>query len=201
MASRDISENLEKDRSNTYLWRQTRNRHEIEVIRDRIMAVAGTLDRMVGGPAVRPFINPALFQSSTDRTWPGMSIGDPQSWRRSLYVFSKRSIRYPMFEAFDQPDMVSSCSQRTRSTVAPQSLLLMNNAEVLLQAKYFAQRVAVEAGPDSGAQVARAFELALGRAPTAAERAKAVEFVGTTPTGLVDLCQTLFNLNEFLYRS
>ena len=88
-----------------------------------------------------------------------------------------------------------------RSTVAPQSLLLMNNAEVLLQAKYFAQRVAVEAGPDAGAQVNRAFELALGRAPTAAERAKAVEFVGTTPTGLVDLCQTLFNLNEFLYRS
>ena len=201
MASRDITENLEKDRTNTYLWRQTRNRHEIEVIRDRIMAVAGTLDRTVGGPAVRPFINPALFQSSTDRTWPGMSIGDPQSWRRSLYVFSKRSIRYPMFEAFDQPDMVTSCSQRTRSTVAPQSLLLMNNAEVLLQAKFFAQRVQVEAKRSAEAQVALAFQLALGREPTDDEREKAVEFVETTPTGLVDLCQTLFNLNEFLYRS
>ena len=200
MASLDIPENLQKDSGNTYFWRQSRNRHEVEVIRDQIMAVAGTLNRAVGGPAVRPFIDPALFQSSTDRTWPGMAIGDPESWRRSIYVFSKRSIRYPMFEAFDQPDMVSSCSRRTRSTVAPQALLLMNNAEVLLQAKHFAQRVVVEAGHSARAQVDRAFELALSRMPSESERTKAVAFLESTPTGLVDLCQTLFNLNEFLYR-
>ena len=200
MESRDIARNLETDAENKYFWRQSRNRHEVEVIRDQIMAVAGTLDLTLGGPAVRPYIDPTLFQSSTDRTWPGMAIGDPASWRRSLYVFSKRSIRYPMFEAFDQPDMVSSCSRRTRSTVAPQALLLMNNAEVLLQAKYFAQRVATEAGPDPAAQVEHAFELALSRRPSRTERAKALEFVTGTPTGLVDLCQTIFNLNEFLYR-
>ncbi len=200
MASQDLPANLAKDRENKYFWRQSRNRHEVEVIRDQIMAVAGTLNRAVGGPPVRPYIDPTLFQSSTDRTWPGMNVGDPASWRRSLYVFSKRSIRYPMFEAFDQPDMVSSCSRRTRSTVAPQALLLMNNAEVLLQAKYFAQRVVVEAGHDPPAQVERAFELALSRKPREAEMDRALGFVANTPTGLVDLCQTLFNLNEFLYR-
>ena len=200
MASRDLPENLRKDADNKYFWRQSRNRHEVEVIRDQIMAVAGTLDRSVGGPAVRPYIDPTLFQSSTDRTWPGMAIGDPASWRRSIYVFSKRSIRYPMFEAFDQPDMVSSCSRRTRSTVAPQALLLMNNAEVLLQAKYFAQRVALEAGHDPAAQVDLAFELALSRKPNDSEKSRALAFLSGTPTGLVDLCQTLFNLNEFLYR-
>ncbi len=200
MASRDLPENLDKDSDNNYFWRQSRNRHEVEVIRDQIMAVAGTLNLTVGGPAVRPYIDPSLFQSSTDRTWPGMAIGDPESWRRSIYVFSKRSIRYPMFEAFDQPDMVSSCSRRTRSTVAPQALLLMNNAEVLVQAKHFAQRVAVEADHTPEAQVERAFELALARPPTATEKANAVAFLSSTPTGLVDLCQTLFNLNEFLYR-
>ncbi len=200
MASRDLPENLKKDAGNNFFWRQSRNRHEVEVIRDQMMTAAGTLDRKVGGPAVRPYIDPTLFQSSTDRTWPGMAIGDPGSWRRSIYVFSKRSIRYPMFEAFDQPDMVTSCSRRTRSTVAPQALLLMNNAEVLLQAKYFAQRVALEAGHDPAAQVDLAFELALTRKPSEAEKSKALAFVSGTPTGLVDLCQTLFNLNEFLYR-
>lgn len=199
-SSLDNPENLAKDGTNKYFWRQSRNRHEVETIRDQIMAVAGTLNRSLGGPAVRPFIDPSLFQSSTNRTWRGLAIGDPASWRRSVYVFSKRSIRYPMFEAFDQPDMVSSCSQRTRSTVAPQALLLMNNAEVLLQAKHFAQRVAVEAGPDPGAQIERAFELALSRKPTTSEHSRAFGFVGSTPTGLVDLSQTLFNLNEFLYR-
>lgn len=200
MASHDLLANLQRDPANQYFWRQSRNRHDAETIRDQILAVAGTLDRSTGGPAVRPYIDPTLFQSSTDRTWPGMAVGDPESWRRSVYVFSKRSIRYPMFEAFDQPDMVSSCSSRTRSTVAPQALLLMNNAEVLLQAKYFAQRVALEAGPDPEAQVERAFEVALARKPTETERTRALGFVTTTPTGLVDLCQTLFNLNEFLYR-
>ena len=200
MASLDLPGNLAKDRDNRYFWRQSRSRHEVEVIRDQMMAVAGTLNRTVGGPAVRPYIDPTLFQSSTDRTWPGLAIGDPDSWRRSLYVFSKRSIRYPMFEAFDQPDMVSSCSRRTRSTVAPQALLLMNNAEVLLQAKHFAQRVQLEAGAEPAAQVEYAFELALARKPSASETAQALPFLESTPTGLVDLCQTLFNLNEFLYR-
>ena len=76
----------------------------------------------------------------------------------------------------------------------------MNNAEVLLQAKHFAQRVVLEAGHDSRSQVRHAFELALSRPPGETEMARALEFVGSTPTGLVDLCQTLFNLNEFLYR-
>ena len=200
MASQDIPANLEKDGTNQYFWRQSRNRHEIEVIRDQLLTVAGTIDRTFGGPSVRPYIDPSLFQSSTSRTWPGNAIGDPGSWRRSLYVFAKRSIRYPLFEAFDQPDMVTSCSRRTRSTVAPQSLLLMNNADVLLLAKYFAQRVVLEAGYDPRNQVKRAFEIALSRPPRESEARSANEFLESTPTGLVDLCQTLFNLNEFLYR-
>ena len=69
MASRDLPENLARDRDNKYFWRQSRNRHEVEVIRDQIMAVAGTLDRTVGGPAVRPFIDPS--SSSPARIGPG----------------------------------------------------------------------------------------------------------------------------------
>jgi mono/diheme cytochrome c family protein len=199
MASRDIPENLKKDGNNRYFWRQSRNRLEAEAIRDQILSAAGTLNLSSGGPAIRPYIDPTLFQSSTDRTWPGKAIGDPDTWRRSLYVFSKRSIRYPMFEAFDQPDMVTSCSLRTRSTVAPQALLLMNNADVLLQAKYFAQRVMLEAGHDTEARIDHAFEIALARLPSATEKQQALEFVTSSTTGLVDLCQTLFNLNEFVY--
>jgi len=199
MASRDIPANLKKDGNNRYFWRQSRNRLEAEAIRDQILSAAGTLNLSSGGPAIRPYIDPTLFQSSTDRTWPGKAIGDPDTWRRSLYVFSKRSIRYPMFEAFDQPDMVTSCSLRTRSTVAPQALLLMNNAEVLLQAKYFAQRVMIEAGHDTEARIDHAFEIALARPPSATEKQQALEFVTSSTTGLVDLCQTLFNLNEFVY--
>ena len=131
--------------------------------------------------------------------WPGRPDRDPSTWRRSIYVFLKRSIRYPMFEAFDQPDMISSCERRNRSTVAPQALLLMNNAFINMQARFFAQRLQMEVGTDAEAQIGRAFELALARPPNAYEREKSLAFVNSDPYGLVDLCQTLFNLNEFAY--
>lgn len=198
-SSDDIAANLAIDADNRNFWRMPRQRLEAEAIRDQILAVAGTLDTTVGGPAVRPFIDPSLWQSSTDRVWGGNEVGDPNSLRRSVYVFSKRSIRYPMFEAFDQPDMASSCARRNTSTVAPQALLMMNNAEFFSQAKAFAERLEREAGSNADAQVELAFQLALSRPPSASEKARSVEFIQASNTGLVDLCQTLFNLNEFVY--
>jgi len=200
MAGDDIAANVAIDPENSLLWRMPRVRLEAEIIRDQILAVAGNLDRNLGGPCVYPHIDPKLFQSSTKRTWPGKPDDDPSTWRRSLYVYSKRSIRYPLFETFDQPNLINSCDRRNRSTIAPQALLLMNNNFVLMEAKYFAERLRREAGDTPQAQVERAYRLALGRAPTAFERAKAVEFIRSGPNGLAEFCHALFNLNEFVYR-
>ena len=200
MASNDIAANVAIDPENKLLWRMPRLRLEAEIIRDQILAVAGKLDRTMGGPAVYPYIDPKLFQSSTKRTWPGKPDDDPSTWRRSLYVYSKRSIRYPLFETFDQPNLINSCERRNRSTIAPQALLLMNNNFVITEAKYFAERLRREAGDNARAQVEQAYRLALGRAPTAFERAKTVEFIQSGPNSLTEFCQALFNLNEFVYR-
>lgn len=200
MASDDIAANVALDPENKLLWRMPRVRLEAEIIRDAMLAVAGNLDRSLGGPCVYPYIDPKLFQSSTKRTWPGKPDDDPSTWRRSLYVYSKRSIRYPLFETFDQPNLVNSCERRNRSTIAPQALLLMNNNFVLFEARMFAERLRKEAGADVAKQVERAYQLALGRVPTAFERAKTVEFMQGNPNGLAEFCQALFNLNEFVYR-
>jgi hypothetical protein len=200
MASNDIAANLAIDPENRLLWRMPRVRLEAEIIRDQILALAGNLDRTMGGPCVHPYIDPKLFQSSTKRTWPGKPDDDPSTWRRSLYIYSKRSIRYPLFETFDQPNLINSCDRRNRSTIAPQALLLMNNNFVLMEARYFAERLRREAGDDARAQVERAYRLALGRAPTAFERAKTVEFIRSDQNALAEFCHVLFNLNEFVYR-
>jgi hypothetical protein len=200
MASDDIAADVANDPENRLLWRMPRARLEAEIIRDQILAVAGNLDRTPGGPCVYPHIDPKLFQSSTKRTWPGKPDDDPATWRRSLYVYSKRSIRYPMFEAFDQPNLINSCDRRNISTIAPQALLLMNNNFVLTEAKYLAERLRREAGDDARAQAQKAYRLALGRAPTAFELAKTVEFIRSGPDGLAEFCHALFNLNEFVYR-
>ncbi|MFN7930717.1 MAG: PSD1 and planctomycete cytochrome C domain-containing protein [Blastocatellia bacterium] len=200
MASDDIAANVGLDPENKLLWRMPRVRLEAEIIRDAMLAVAGNLDRTLSGPCVYPWIDPKLFQSSTKRTWPGKPDDDPATWRRSLYVYSKRSIRYPLFETFDQPNLVNSCERRNRSTIAPQALLLMNNNFVLLEAQKFAERLRKEAGADVSKQVERAYQLALGRAPSAFERTKTMAFIQGNPNGLAEFCQALFNLNEFVYR-
>ncbi|MBS1808387.1 MAG: PSD1 domain-containing protein [Acidobacteria bacterium] len=200
MVSDDIAANVAIDPENKLLWRMPRVRLEAEIIRDAILAVAGNLDRTLGGPCVYPYIDPKLFQSSTKRTWPGKPDDDPSTWRRSLYIFSKRSIRYPLFETFDQPNLINSCERRNRSTIAPQALLLMNNNFVLFEAQKFAERLRKEAGADVAKQIERAYQLALGRAPSAFERTKTAKFIQGNPTGLAEFCQALFNLNEFVYR-
>jgi cytochrome c553 len=200
MASRDIAANAAVDPENRLFWRMPRQRLEAEAIRDVILAAAGSLDGTLGGPNVFPYIDPDLFEKSSKRDWPGKPDDDPSTWRRSLYVFSKRSIRYPLFEAFDQPNLVNSTDRRNRSTVAPQALLLMNNSFVLLQAKQFAERIRRDAGADAGAQVEHAFRVALGRRPDAVEKQKALSFLQSDPRRLAEFCHVLFNLNEFVYR-
>ena len=49
-----------------------------------------------------------------------------------------------MLDVFDKPDSVGSCARRNRSTIAPQALILMNNAFVLMEARTFAERAPVD---------------------------------------------------------
>jgi hypothetical protein len=200
MASVDTNANYQVDPENRMFWRMPRVRLEAEVIRDHIMATAGTLDLTIGGPAIFPYIDPDLFEKSSDRDWRGRPDSDPATWRRSLYVFSKRSIRYPMFETFDQPNLVNSIDRRNRTTIAPQALILMNNQMVIFQAGKFAERVLREAGTDPAQQVRHAVQLALGRPADAIELDKGAAFIAGSPEGLTEFCHILFNLNEFLYR-
>src|SRR6185437_7868734 len=188
------------DPENRYFWRAPRERMEAEVLRDEMLAVSGKLDRTIGGPAIYPYIPPDIVQGSSHRVWPGKPDDDPSTFRRSIYVFSKRSIRYPLFEAYDQPNLINTCDRRNRSTIAPQALILMNNNFVITQAKFFAERLQKEAGAGMGAQIDLAFRLALGRAPSASEKTSSLAFLQAKPNRLPEFCQAMFNLNEFAYR-
>ncbi len=198
MEAMDSEENRKIDPENRSFWRMPRRRLEAEAVRDQIMMVAGTLDLTMGGQGVYPFIDPALFQSSSKRGWAGKPDNDPSTWRRSIYVFSKRTIPLPMLDVFDKPDSMTSCSRRNRSTIAPQALIMMNNAAIGMNAKYFAQRLQ-SLTPDASQQVKTAYQLALSRPPTAAEIHQATEFIRSSTYGLNDFCQALFNINEFVY--
>ncbi|MYN63684.1 MAG: DUF1553 domain-containing protein [Acidobacteria bacterium] len=203
------------DPENNLLWRYRGQRLEAEILRDAIMTVSGGIDLAVGGPAIFPHIpSDILFQSDGKGFWCGNppagqritapSTGfwceepdRPEVWRRSVYVFRRRSLGFPFFDTFDLPDQNQTAAARNVSTVSTQALTLMNNPFVLNQAELFAARLEREAPGDLDAQIDLAYLIALTRKPTDAEREVARGLA--TEQSLVDFTHVMMNLNEFLY--
>jgi hypothetical protein len=196
-SSRPNAENAAKDPDNIHLWRMNRRRLEAEAIRDGVLAVSGALNLKMGGQPVVPALSREEFDGVRDLSqWPVTS--DPaEHTRRSVYLFIKRSFRLPMMETFDAPDTSASCPRREASTVATQSLAMMNSEFMNDHATRFAARVRKEAGDQADAQVERAWQVALGRAPDPAEKKRAIEYLGKGD--LPKLCLLLLNLSEFVY--
>lgn len=196
------AEGLAADPENKLLWRYPRHRLEGEVIRDSALKVAGLLNVKMGGPSVFPEL-PAGMDSRGG--WHVSKQAEERN-RRSIYIFVRRNTRYPMFETFDMPDTHESCARRNVTTSPLQALSMMNSKLALEWAEAFAERVRAKAGEGGAAQVETAFEMALGRLPTPAEKKIAAEFfaehgkvVAEEKAILSDFCHMLLNSNEFVY--
>lgn len=118
------------DPENRYLWRQSVRRLDAETLRDHMLSVAGQLDRTLFGPPV------AVSEDDT-----GQVIVSGGQKRRSLYIKQRRSQPVAMLQAFDAPVMETNCERRAESTVATQSLMLMNGDFTLGQAQTIAARL------------------------------------------------------------
>jgi mono/diheme cytochrome c family protein len=197
MASQfDSTADAAKDPEDNYLWRFRMQRLDAESVRDVIMAAGGALDLKMFGPPVFPHLPSEVAASTTEGVWRKEEDG-PAVWRRSVYVYRKRGLVFPMFEAFDLPDQNSACGRRNVSTVPTQALTLLNDEFVLHQAELFADRVKQAAPDDTTKQIDLAYRIAVSRPPRAEEAALATQFVKTH--SLADFTHVLFNLNEFLY--
>ena len=187
---------LAADAENLYWWRFRAQRLEAEGVRDAILAVSGSLNSKMFGPAIFPELPSEVLASMDKGIWRKQQDG-PEVWRRSVYVYRKRGLPLPFFEVFDLPDQNTSCGSRVVSTVATQALTLMNNEWILNQARRFADRLGTEAPAGPAAQVERAYLVALNRAPTSEERRVGIEFLSKNT--LNDFAHVLLNLNEFIY--
>ena len=208
------------DPDNRLLWRWKPRRLDAETIRDSMLAVSGCLNPAMGGPSIFPEIPASVLEASLSKRWPtGWGSSDEhQAARRSIYIFAKRGMGVPELEALDAPDTNSSCERRSVSTTGPQALTFLNGDFARKQAHRLEKRVSEEAGPDTGKQISRAFQLVLGRFASAAEIAAAREFlerqqrqieIDAAPDRIADreargrafqaLCSVLLNSNEFFY--
>jgi hypothetical protein len=157
-------------------------RLEAETLRDSILAVSGKLNPKQFGPPVPVMRDPTgeivVGQERLNAGLPGPPVPlGGEEFRRSIYIQVRRSRPLTLLETFDAPMMEPNCAARESSTVAPQSLMLLNNPFVVEQSRQFAERVRVGRSGDAPAQVAEAWRLALARPPSAEESAEAVAFL------------------------
>jgi cytochrome c553 len=197
MGSAPNESNSAIDADNRYLWRMNRRRLQAEELRDSVLHSAGALNLKAGGPSIAVPLSEEERSGMRDFSqWPVHP--DPlEHDRRRVYLQVKRSFRLPMFEAFDQPDAVASCSRRDSSTVAPQALTLMNSEFMTKQAARLADRIRKESGAEQDSWIETGTRIVFGRAPSPAERQRLRAFL--TDNDLASLCLLWFNTNEYLY--
>lgn len=205
------------DPDNRLLWRMRPRRLEAEVLRDALLVAGGVMNRKPFGPAFKPPIPAdAMVARNLQSPYPKNVAEGSEDRRRSVYLFHKRVIPYPLFQVFDAPDAQQCTGRRNVTTVAPQALALLNDPFIRTRAGDFANRLLKETGGRPPAVIDRAYRLAFGRPPTEAERGAGVEFLAqqnrersarnpkqaqdeTRRQTLTDYCQVLFGLNEFIY--
>ncbi|HEY2253672.1 MAG TPA: DUF1549 and DUF1553 domain-containing protein [Planctomycetaceae bacterium] len=215
------------DPDNRLLARMNRKRMEGEAIRDAMLSVAGRLSLRQGGPGVRPPLPAEVAATLLNNKQWIVSPDAEDHRRRSIYLFVRRNLRYPLFDAFDRPDTNASCPRRNRSTIAPQALILLNSEFSLDAARHLAGFILAQAGPSPDSQIKLAYRCVLSRLPTQEEFTVAVRFLENqavelkaakrpvaelalpalpaenvdpfAAAALTDFCLALFNLNEFVY--
>ncbi len=152
-----------------------RKRLEAEVIRDSLLYASGLLVDKVGGPSVfPPVLKSGDVGKSQDfagnRAWT-VSENKEDWYRRSIYVFTRRSFPYPITQNFDPANPNNPHHKRDVTTTPLQALTLFNSEIVFDWSQALAGRVLNEAGPNEDAQLNRVYEILFARQPNKTERA------------------------------
>ncbi len=175
--SSDYREDIAKaDNENKLLGVFPRKRLEAEEIRDSLLVASGKLEDKVGGPSVFPPIPENLGAAPTQ--WKVSKDKKDQN-RRSLYIFTRRSLPYPLLDTFDMATAQEAHSKRDVTTTPLQSLALFNSDIVLGWSQALAGRVINEAGTDESAQLDKLYEILFARKASADEKETLQKFLSS----------------------
>ncbi len=213
------------DPENKLYARHKMRRLDAETLRDSMLATAGTLVQSSFGPPS------GVGRDAQGRVVTGIDKGtitlnkvDPagaDDFRRSIYLQVRRSKPVTVLDTFDAPTMTPNCEMRAQTTVAPQSLLLMNDTFVLENARRLAEHLQASLPDDRRKQIERAWLLLYSRPATDADLTRSLSYLeeqtkaltqyhhniqhakGVVPNpgqeAMASLCQVLCSSNRFLY--
>jgi hypothetical protein len=163
-SSRITRDLLAKDPNNILLARGPRFRLQGEFVRDNALAVSGLLNRKVGGPGVKPYQPPGL--------WNEVSLSgnvrfkqDPSEglYRRSMYTYWKRSAPAPSMTIFDAPTREKCMVERLRTNTPLQALVTLNDPQFVEAARHLARRMMKEGGQTPKERVKFGYRLVTSR--------------------------------------
>lgn len=213
------------DPENKLYARYKMHRLDAETLRDSMLAVTGSLvQTSYGAPSGVGRDPQGRVVTGIDKGTITLNKVDPagaDDFRRSIYIQVRRSKPVTVLETFDAPTMSPNCELRAQTTVAPQSLLLMNDTFVLENSRRLADRLQAESPADRRKQLERAWLLLYGRPATEADLTRGQAYLeeqtkalteyhhgiqhakGVVPNpsqeAMASLCQILCSSNRFLY--
>ncbi|HYR58299.1 MAG TPA: DUF1549 and DUF1553 domain-containing protein [Chthoniobacteraceae bacterium] len=216
------------DADNKFYGRFKIQRLDAEALRDSMLAAAGTLNRNAFGPPIgiardpggRIVVGEEKLNANKDVI--KVESRGPEDFRRSIYVQVRRKTPLTVLDTFDAPNMSPNCEARRCTTVAPQSLLLMNDTFVLDAAHALAARLRNEVPGDARGQIVKAWRIIFGQEPKEADVLRGLAYVAEQTEAvrsyhhgiqhakdaplpdpqldaLASLCQVLYSTNRFLY--
>ncbi len=182
------TEYLKIDSDNTLLWHRKPQRLEAEAIRDRMLDVAGVLNKQMYGPSI-PIGN---YKKTFDDS--------PKTWRRSIYLQAHRAVEHPTLSLFNSPNTEVSVGARSTSTGEESTLFALNSKLSWELADHFAKRIDGYSAKNSDQIINNAYMLALSRPPSQEETAIGLDLLGNGEfDNLVKFCHVLLGINEFIY--
>ncbi len=135
---------IEKDPKNRLLARGPRFRMDGEMIRDTALASSGLLVEKIGGPSVKPYQPPGVWEAGSHQvsdTKEYVQDHGDALYRRSLYTFWKRMATMPDMDSLDVPVRDGVCTRRQRTDTPLQALVLMNDPQWLEASRQLAERI------------------------------------------------------------
>ncbi|MBI2689320.1 MAG: DUF1553 domain-containing protein [Acidobacteria bacterium] len=162
----------QRDPENRLLARGPRVRLAAPFVRDQALAASGLLVKKVGGPPVKPYQPPGLWQELG-----GGGYKEDKGeglYRRSMYTYWKRTVGPPMLLNFDAATREGCTVRETRTNTPLQALNLMNDVAFLEAARRMGERMMREGSGDPASRIAYGWKLVLGRQPNQQEAAAAL---------------------------
>ena len=154
---------LDKDPVNLYHARAPRFRLMGEFVRDNALSISGLLNRAFGGPGVKPYQPPGLWNEvSLNGGRRFVRDNGDKLYRRSMYTYWKRSAPHPGMMAFDTPTRETCTLQRQRTNTPMQALVTLNDEQFVEASRAFAERILKSPATSFPDRLDWAFELATG---------------------------------------